>query len=459
MCGIVGVAGKVDLKLMSAFKDMLTVNQLRGTDSTGVVRVNSSGGYKYKKSLGTPNYLMETKFFDKEIDVVGAKALIGHCRAKTIGDNIVANAHPFEHGDIIGVHNGTLRGHYTMEGARDFDVDSDWLYWHISQYGLKETISQLDNDGAWALVYWDNKQKTLNFIRNDKRPLWLAHTKDQQAMLWASEPWFFSAATRRGVELHKDDAGKSFFELPVETHLSFTIDAYKSKPNEIFTLKVENDVKGEVRGYTGNWQRVGSHGSGGVSGSTGGSVPRPFVRTDSLDDNVDDIGRSPVPLPRATTPTPGVSTHTVFTAGTPSKSSQANTDSSTVLTDGKSGQRPRLSLASPSSNASQQENNGSTARKCNDSSENCESPKVSFRTVTGINFITDNKSKTEFSEKRFDELTGAVCTFCKSPIGDLQDVHEVFIHGSDRKFGEEIVTFICNTCVEPNPALIVSAIC
>jgi predicted glutamine amidotransferase len=455
MCGIIGVAGKIDNKLLNAFKGMLVVNQLRGTDATGVIRVNSAGGYKYKKSLGTPNYLMETKFFDREIDIHGAKALIGHCRAKTIGDNIVANAHPFEHGNIIGVHNGTLQGHYTMERARQFDVDSDWLYWHISEYGLKDTISQLDNTGAWALVYWDNKERTLNFLRNERRPLYFAHTKDQKAMLWASEPWFFSAATRIGVELHKDDAGKSFFELPIETHLSFTIDAYKDKPSEIFTLKVENDVKGEVRSYSGNVTHL--YGSGGRYGSSiGGSVPSPFVDKDLLDDNLDDIGTSrPRQLP-ATTQTPGAATHTASTVDKSQKSSQQNTGSSTVSTSSTNGQRPKLSLPSSSSKSCQQENSGSTARKCNDCSENCEKPKVSFRTVSGIPFITDNKTKTEFSEQRFEQLTGAVCTFCKSPVGDLDEVHEIFIHSSDRKFDKEYVTFICRTCVEPNPALVVA---
>lgn len=455
MCGIVGVAGKVDTKLMSAFKDMLVVNQLRGTDATGVVRVNGSGGYKWKKSVGTPNFLMETKFFDREIDTAGAKALIGHCRAKTIGDNTVSNAHPFEFSDIIGVHNGTLRGHYTMERAKDFDVDSEWLYWHINEYGLEETISQLDNEGAWALVYWNNKDKTLNFLRNDKRPLWFAHTKDQKAMLWASEPWFFSAVTRRGVELHADSEGKKFFELPVDTHLSFTIDSYKDKPNEIFSLRVTNNVKGEVRRYTGNWN---SRGSGGVYGS-GGSVPHPFVKTDPLDDNLDDIGRSRLPQLPATTQTRAVSTHTASTDDKSQKSSQQNTDSSTASTGLTNGQRPKLSLVSSSSSGCQQGASGSTVKKCSDSSENYEKPKVSFRTVAGVPFITDNKTKTEFSEQHFENITGAVCTFCKTPVGDLEEVHEIFIHASDRKFDKEYVTFICKTCVEPNAALVVSAIC
>lgn len=435
---------------------MLVVNQLRGTDATGVIRVNQGGGYKYKKSLGTPNYLMETKFFDREIDVHGAKVLIGHCRAKTIGENIVANAHPFVHGNVIGVHNGTLRNMYGLERAREFDVDSDLLYWHISEFGLKETIEQLDDEGAWALAYWDNKENTLNFLRNSRRPLWFAHTKDQTAMLWASEPWFFSAATRVGVELHRDDAGKSFFEVPVDTHLSFTIDGYKQKPSEIFGLKVTNDVKGEVRSYSGNVTHL--YGSGGRYGSnSGGSVPRPFVNTDKLDDPIDDVGKlSGLPLPRpATTQTQAGATHTASSVDTRQNSSQASTGSSTALTSTTSGHKPKLSLPSKTSSNSQQGSNGSTVRKCNDSAENCESRKVSFRTVSGIPFITDNKTKTEFSEQRFEQLTGAVCTFCKSPVGDLDEVHEIFIHSSERKFDKEYVTFICTNCVDAHPVLTV----
>jgi len=450
MCGIVGVAGKIDTKLMLAFRDMLTVNQVRGTDATGVVRVNSAGGYKWKKSLGTPNFLMETRFYDKEIETFGAKAFIGHCRAKTIGENIVANAHPFEFSDTIGVHNGTLRSHYTMERARDFDVDSEWLYWHINEYGLKDTISQLDNEGAWALVYWDNKAKTLNFLRNERRPLWFAYTKDQTAMLWASEPWFFSAATRRGIELHVDSEGKKFYELPIETHLSFTIDASKTKPSEIFSVKVTNDVKGEVRKYSGNWQQKSNLGNG---GNNGGSVPSPFLKNDLLDDPLPQKLQSLLP---PITQTPAESTPIVSTVDKPASLSQPNTALSTDLNDGKNGQRPKLSLVSKTSNDSPPVNNVNTAKKCSEITESYEKPKVSFRTLANIPFITDNKTGLELAEARFDQLTGGCCTFCKKPIGDVTDVNEIFVHSDDRPFKPDQITFICNTCIEPNPMLVAS---
>lgn len=450
MCGIVGMAGRLEYKHIQAFKDMLIVNQLRGRDSTGVIRVNNTGGDRWMKRVGPPEYLIETKEYDKEIEVHGAKILIGHGRAKTMGDAIHRNAHPFDHGDIVGVHNGTLRNWSGMERYRDFDVDSDCLYWNINEYGLRETISKLDNNGAWALVYWNRADGTLNFIRNAERPLYFAHSEDNKVMFWASEPWYFSTLTRKGITLAKDNNGASFYPLPIETHLSFKINGAATEPKDIFTLTVTKDVKGEVRSYTGN-----VHTNRGWTGSSassfahsGGSVPRPFDGTKSdLND----------PLPNrllpATTPTAGASSPILGLDGKPLSSSLPNTDSSKESNTGKSGQRPKLSLVSPSSSASQQASSESTSKRCDDCSESYEKPKVSVRQCVGIPFITDNKTKREFSEVVFDQATAGICTFCKAPIGDLTDVHEIFIRPSDR-YNDEMMTFMCKTCADPNGAII-----
>lgn len=449
MCGIVGMAGRLDYKHITAFKDMLIVNQLRGRDSTGVVRVNNTGGDRWIKRVGPPEYLIETKQYDKEFDVHGAKVLIGHGRAKTVGEAIHRNAHPFDHGDIVGVHNGTLRNWHNMERYRDFDVDSDWLYWHISEYGLRETISQLDNNGAWALVYWNRADGTVNFIRNAERPLYFAHSEDNKVMFWASEPWYFSTLTRKGITLAKDKDGNSCYPLPIETHLSFKINGNATEPKDIFTLTATKDIKGEVRSYSGNAHT--SHGWTGSSGNhvrTGGSVPRPF---DGKKDELND------PLPNrllpATTQTAGASTPILGLDGKPLKSSLPNTDSSKESNDGKNGQRPKLSLVSPTSNDSPQGSSESTSKRCDVHGENYGKPKVSLRRCVGIPFITDNKTKREFSEAVFDQATAGICTFCKAPIGDLSDVHEIFIRPKDR-FNEEMMTFMCNTCADPNGAII-----
>lgn len=442
------MAGDLQMRHISAFKDMLIVNQLRGRDATGVIRVDKNNNDNWIKRVGPPEYLIETTAYDKQFDTIGAKVLIGHGRAKTLGENIQRNAHPFDHGDIVGVHNGTLRGHYTMERAREFDVDSDLLYWHINEYGLEPTISELDNAGAWALVYWNREEQTLNFIRNAERPLYFAHSADSKVMFWASEPWYFSTLTRKGIDLRKDENGASFYALPIETHLAFKIDATKHQPAEIFTVRATKNVKGADKTVTRNFTNHGWTGSSNTTYSRGGSVPRPFVKTDDLDDRL-----PPSLLPPPTTQTPDASKVILGPDGKPLNSSQKNTGTLTESNDGKNGQRPKLSLVSNNTNASPQANSESTSRKCTENGASFEKRKVSFRTVLGREYITDNKSSREFVIEDFDEMTTSHCSFCLTPIGDITDVHEIFISPKTLA-SDEIVTFICRDCVDPDNVVV-----
>ncbi len=441
------MAGNLTFKQIAAFRDMLIVNQLRGRDATGVIRVANNNTDRWMKRVGPPEFLIETKEYDKEIEASGCKVLIGHGRAKTVGENIHRNAHPFDHGDIVGVHNGTLRSHYSMERSRDFDVDSDLLYWHINEYGLEHTVAQLDNAGAWALVYWNRADNTLNFIRNAERPLYFAHSSDSKAMFWASEPWYFSTLTRKGIELRKDENGSSFYPLPIETHLAYKIDGTKNEPTDIFTLRVTKDVKGAVKTTTRNFSPPQSTTYSNTHYHRGGSVPRPFDVKDDLDD------RLPPRLLPPTTQTPDASKVILGPDGKPLSSSQKNTDSSQASNDGKNGQRPKLSLVSNNSNGSPQANNANTSRKCNESGVSSERRKVSFRTILGQEYITDNKSKREFTVDDFDDLTSGYCNFCEAPIGDIADVHEIFI-SPKTLCDDEVVTFVCTDCVDPTKAVV-----
>ena len=444
------MAGRLDYKHVTAFTDMLVVNQLRGRDATGVIRVSNSGADKWIKRVGPPEYLIETKEYDKEFETVGAKILIGHGRAKTLGENIHRNAHPFDHGDVVGVHNGTLRNYYQMERYRDFDVDSELLYWHINEYGLHDTIAQLDNAGAWALVYWNRAEGTLNFIRNAERPLYFAHSADSKVMFWASEPWYFSTLTRKGIELRKDENGSSFYPLPIETHLAYKIDSSKTEPSEIFTLRVTKDVKGATKTVTRNFSQTHFTPSNNSFSppARGGSVPHPFSTPAQGDLN----DRLPPRLLPPTTQSPDVSTVILGPDGKPLRSSQTSTDTSTESKSGKNGQRPKLSLVSNSSKSSLPGSSESTLKSCTENGASLEKRKVSFRTVLGQEYITDNKSGREFVLNEFDELTSGYCSFCELPIGDMGDVHEIFI--SPKTLAEdEIVTFVCRECVDPSFAI------
>lgn len=199
MCGLVGCAGKLWNKEESAFKLMLQLDTVRGSHSTGILSVQRKPGEtKMFKYLGTPWDLMQYKDFDDVMKKVNG-ALLGHNRAATRGRITVANAHPFEHEHIIGAHNGTLRSTTTLKDHKLFDVDSDNIFYNISEEGAEETIKKLE--GAFALSWYDAHQHTINLVRNVERPLTYCFSKDGETVFWASEGWMLHVAlTKNGID-------------------------------------------------------------------------------------------------------------------------------------------------------------------------------------------------------------------------------------------------------------------
>jgi hypothetical protein len=232
MCGLVGVASSEVLSeaLKKAFNTMLYVDVLRGEDSTGVACVHKafSGApeVEVKKSLGAP-----TDFFyehgksarDLSFWTKAPNVLIGHNRFATQGAINKENAHPFEFDNVVGAHNGTVLKHSLrkFDGAKEFDVDSQIIYSHLSSHTIDDVWR--DADGAMALTWFDKTNDKLNIIRNKERPLSICYTEDDKAVLWSSELWMLQVgAMKAGVKL-KD---------PVEV-----------APNRLFTFGKTEDGK------------------------------------------------------------------------------------------------------------------------------------------------------------------------------------------------------------------------
>lgn len=198
MCGLTGVAGKIGKKEEDIFRDLLVVDALRGTDSTGIAVVSSQFDVKIAKQVGNPYELFDTKSYDRALMGLN-RVLIGHNRWSTVGVSNRANAHPFQYDHITGAHNGTLKNKGTLLNGNDFAVDSQALYNHIAKEGLKSAITKAD--GAWALTWWDANEKTINFLRNQERPLWMVRSDDGKTLFWASELWMLEGVLdREGIK-------------------------------------------------------------------------------------------------------------------------------------------------------------------------------------------------------------------------------------------------------------------
>jgi len=173
---------------------MLVVDQLRGQDSTGVAFITKDNDVFVSKEIGSPNFLMDTKSYEKNMKRSN-KILIGHNRYATQGAVNRKNAHPFEFDGLVGVHNGTLRNKHKLDDPADFIVDSENLYHHINKNGLRSVLDIVD--GAYSLVWYDKWENELNLLRNHERPLFMARSTDKTTLLWASEEWMIKEICAR----------------------------------------------------------------------------------------------------------------------------------------------------------------------------------------------------------------------------------------------------------------------
>lgn len=204
MCGLTGMIDTSRTGFMQKdldlFKGLLYINSLRGTSSTGIFGVNDSKQADIYKVLGTPYKLFEWGLGHEFLDRMIHKywAVFGHGRFPTIGNTVIGNAHPFEHRHITLMHNGTIKNHEKLneEFNKKFLVDSELICWMISEIGIRETVKKID--GAYALIYFDSKEDSVNIIRNYERPLWIGKNSFNDRAVFGSEKHYIKWADEKG---------------------------------------------------------------------------------------------------------------------------------------------------------------------------------------------------------------------------------------------------------------------
>jgi glucosamine 6-phosphate synthetase-like amidotransferase/phosphosugar isomerase protein len=293
MCGIVGIAANSLNRVgKNIFSDLIITSNVRGRWGAGVAAVIGDK-IKGAKSLYSGCDLLDMKGFGEMMNENNIRVLLGHTRWPTKGatDEYI-NVHPHFNKNITGVHNGTL-DKVDGEYVKGEESDSVLFYKHADEVGFKKALARIS--GAYCFVFIDHETKTLNFIRNRERPLFIGKHlwgTDSQSLIWASEEEMLTFTMTRA----KLTAKLEIVELP---------------PNELWSIPynvkkgVEFTVEPAVYPGTDFWKPLGT------STAKGGEKGWPFRGGTFRGHGVD---RTALPAPAKATSNVGRETY-VFRNG------------------------------------------------------------------------------------------------------------------------------------------------
>lgn len=419
--------GALGYRDKEVIKTLAILSTLRGEDSAGAVVVPRKGGAPVvMKTVGTSFDLFnlslweKTSFYDKQ-------AVIGHTRKATIGGITKSAAHPFSYDHVHGVHNGTLQRWASLPCGAEVS-DSSTLFKNISESGLRDTIERVG--GAYAVVFYDENENTINFLRNKERSLFYAFSEDYSRVIWASEHWMIWAACQRGdlklANLAKAGEEAEFI-VAVETDTWIKVRVKETGIKEVITFLedealVGDVIKPEVQKYSHPFH---THGQGGLQNR----VPFDYEkRQESL-----------LKLaPPDTTPTAGASASTQTTSPAPSPTTSTSSASPHP--------RPTLSLVAGSSASGSKQSTESKSQP--EPIEYVLADDLDDDLPASLRVVLDSNGL-PMSREAFESITDSKCCFCGVDV-DYEDALE---HAGGAKHIPGIglwadpERFVCTTCV------------
>jgi hypothetical protein len=195
MCGIVGyINGSYSNYLYDKRKfieQALIIDTLRGDDGAGLFTVGNKGQVKLHKEAVDGYGFVSSEQFVKVFpanDWGEYRFAVGHNRSATIGGISGEATHPFREGPITLVHNGTIHDTTKLKASQHelkAENDSHTICHNLAISSPEEVISTLV--GAFALVWHDSRDDSLNLVRNNQRPLFIAKARAHNTLYFASE--------------------------------------------------------------------------------------------------------------------------------------------------------------------------------------------------------------------------------------------------------------------------------
>lgn len=242
MCGIAGVMGsKLGFSEIQKFSDIFTFAQVRGAEGAGIISIPNKDvitptNIRCRRTTWSSGHLVTTQEFS-EVIKGDINLLLGHARQPTKGGNSIDNVHPHRFEHIYMIHNGTMSW-VNGESIPVGHSDSKMVCRAIAQHGIRKFVD--NSHGAYCLVWLDLKAQTLNFLRNDQRPLWMCEEKfsafvgsTTENVFWASEAWMLHVGLSRYSGYNKER--HNFFQLPADKLYSYPLDVKNQIADPVIT--------------------------------------------------------------------------------------------------------------------------------------------------------------------------------------------------------------------------------
>lgn len=231
MCGIVGVmSSTITLNEIDQFYDLSAMATHRGRWGGGCVVVQNGKKNKWTTRIArTTQPLNALVASERFAEMIGKERsfVLGHARWPTMGGNDIKAVHPHVVGTISGVHNGTMYRVNDVQITKEMS-DSAAVFRCIAEHGVETFVKK--SGGAYALVWTNEDDRTINFLRNDQRTLYFAELGWNgrcSTLYWASE--------------------RSQLELVLGRHLKSLLDVQITPvlpgKHYVFPIRAEFDVK------------------------------------------------------------------------------------------------------------------------------------------------------------------------------------------------------------------------
>lgn len=258
MCGIFGMLRNNTMGVHSEnfIEQALLQGQIRGSDGTGVALINRDKSCDFYAEAVPASSFVKSEKASKLLSGVGnALGVIGHHRSMTRGKNVDEHCHPFQFGDIVGVHNGSVPDSVlsTIMPKSAHPVDSARIYQAIAAANDPIDVLKELNIGAYALVWYNTTERTVYMARNADRPLHVL--EGENCLLFASELGMLSWLSGRN-SCHQEGARLSqlnthtLYGFPIEDLSSVFASAYTATTPKHTPYSYSHDWSNDYSNYT-----------------------------------------------------------------------------------------------------------------------------------------------------------------------------------------------------------------